>query len=165
MFQLRYKSLPESATVEQKLDVSINRASLAYHIVWLSTDMRGDGLPSARYRRLFNDRLLRLVYLGDARARCDEGTYVGHEKVAYVGPVKEGFQRLGRYVSGSGGHEASRFLTSQVELQAATLRDALDRFADPETLHLRPAEYAELVAKREIAKDRIISQRLVAASN
>jgi hypothetical protein len=156
MLVLKYEDLPDGATTEEKLDVAVNRACIHFHIVSLMPiilDQRD--VPDEKQTGFFGEAFLRMVYVGDARARCAEDDYLDNKELAYLEFVKAGLRRVAKHAPSTRGNDRVGFFAEhRTGIQIDAYHDSLDMFMSPELVGLSPREHAERVAELEIQRTR-----------
>ncbi len=137
---LELDQLPHNASVKDRLDLGVNRASMSYAAnLMLAMAAIEDGLGSPKLRELktFSDSRRRLVYFSDARAKYESEAPAVEDELAWGEIAPKGLQRVSRYVDGRGGMDrAPLFKDTYLQVEAYNdMRNAQDlNFLSPEGL-------------------------------
>lgn len=97
---LGFDQLPANASVDKRLDVCVNRASLLYgvNLMFARTVVDVDvGLPNERDFETFNSSLYKLAYFSDARAKCESEALAVEDERTWGGMAIKGLERVSRY--------------------------------------------------------------------
>jgi hypothetical protein len=153
---------PSVAETQQKLDLAVDLACLTYFEALAPPAAIDSGPDLSSYLSRFNDHLLELVFVSDARARIESPTPEHDEELAWVDVAKYGLRRAARRVSAMRGLDRTRlFAPGQERLQQAAYYGMCERRKSDGTLDTDSAKsYADRVAVGEIGLDFDVVQNM-----
>src|SRR5688572_25415387 len=99
MLTFKTKDLPPNHTLEQRLDVEVNRASLCYYGASLRFE---DTRVTWPYIEEADNTFLKLIFISDARAQCEPERYADNKELAWVEVAVDGLRRLSTAIPAAG---------------------------------------------------------------